>query len=74
MFLWRSVIFIYSFGKSSLYIVTKESWGDENLYQETSNVELKRELTDAEKNEIVAFLNTMDGIVLDSVEYDGSLY
>lgn len=44
------------------------------MYQETSNVELKRELTDAVKNEIVAFLNTMDGIVLVGVEDDGSLY
>ncbi|WP_289286214.1 RNA-binding domain-containing protein [Faecalibaculum rodentium] len=38
------------------------------MYQETSNVELKRELTDAVKNEIVTFLNTMDGIVLVGVE------
>ena len=51
-----------------LCCMTKESWGDENLYQETSNVELKRELTDAVKNEIVTFLNTMDGIVLVGVE------
>lgn len=44
------------------------------MYQETANIELKRELTDIVKNEIVAFLNTMDGVILIGVEDDGSLY
>ena len=34
------------------------------MYQETTNVELKRELTDTIKNEIVAFLNTINGKIL----------
>jgi predicted HTH transcriptional regulator len=44
------------------------------MYQELSNVELKRELTDVIKSEIVAFLNTMDGQILVGVEDDGNLY
>lgn len=38
------------------------------------NIELKRELTDVIKKEIVAFLNTMDGTILVGVEDDGSIY
>ena len=34
------------------------------MYQEKDNIELKRELTDAVKKEIVAFLNTMNGTIL----------
>lgn len=41
------------------------------MYQETANIELKRELTDIVKNEIVAFLNTMDGVILIGVEMMG---
>ena len=33
------------------------------MYQEKDNIELRRELTDAVKQEIVAFLNTMNGII-----------
>lgn len=44
------------------------------MYQELSNVELKRELTDVIKSEIVAFLNTMDGKILVGVEDNGNLY
>ena len=44
------------------------------MYQETASVELKRELTDGVKAEIVAFLNTMDGTILVGVDDDGSLY
>lgn len=43
------------------------------MYQELSNIELKRELTDVIKSEIVAFLNTMDGQILVGVEDDGNL-
>ena len=44
------------------------------VYQEKDNVELKRELTDAVKKEIVAFLNTMNGTILIGVEDDGGVY
>ena len=44
------------------------------MYQEKDNIELKRELTDAVKKEIVAFLNTMNGTILVGVEDDGSIY
>ena len=44
------------------------------MYQEKDNIELKRELTDAVKKEIVAFLNTMNGTILVGVENDGNIY
>lgn len=44
------------------------------MYQEKDNVELKRELTDAVKQEIVAFLNTMNGTILVGIEDDGNIY
>lgn len=44
------------------------------MYQEKDNIELKRELTDAVKQEIVAFLNTMNVTILVGVEDDGSIY
>ena len=44
------------------------------MFQEKDNIELKRELTDAVKKEIVAFLNTMNGTILVGVEDDGSIY
>lgn len=34
------------------------------MYQEKDDIELKRELTDVIKKEIVAFLNTMNGCIL----------
>lgn len=33
------------------------------MYQEKDDIELKRELTDVIKKEIVAFLNTMNGCI-----------
>jgi predicted HTH transcriptional regulator len=44
------------------------------MYQEKDNIELKKELTDAVKKEIVAFLNTMNGTILVGVEDDGNVY
>ena len=44
------------------------------MYQEKDNIELKRELTDAVKKEIVAFLNKMNGTILVGVDDDGSIY
>lgn len=44
------------------------------MYQESANVELKRELTDAVKSEIIAFLNTMNGTIYIGVEDDGTIY
>ncbi|MCD7950332.1 MAG: putative DNA binding domain-containing protein [Erysipelotrichaceae bacterium] len=44
------------------------------MYQESASVELKRELTDAIKNEIVAFLNTNDGIIYVGIDDDGKPY
>ena len=44
------------------------------MYQEKDNIELKRELTDEVKKEIVAFLNTMNGTILVGVENDGNIY
>ena len=44
------------------------------MYQETDDIELKRELTDVIKKEIVAFLNTMNGCIFVGVEDDGSIY
>ena len=44
------------------------------MYQEKDDIELKRELTDVIKKEIVAFLNTMNGCIFVGVEDDGSIY
>lgn len=44
------------------------------MYQEKDNVELKRELTDAVKNEIIAFLNTKGGTIYVGVDDNGELY
>lgn len=44
------------------------------MYQEKDNIELKRELTDAVKKEIVAFLNTMNGTILVGVEDNGNIF
>ncbi|MGX8835172.1 ATP-binding protein [Amedibacillus sp. YH-ame6] len=44
------------------------------MYQETVDVELKRELIEPIKNEIIAFLNTMNGTIYVGVEDDGSIY
>lgn len=44
------------------------------MYQESVNVELKRELTEVIKNEIIAFLNTMDGTIYIGVEDNGNIY
>lgn len=44
------------------------------MYQEKDDIELKRELTDVIKKEIVAFLNTMNECIFVGVEDDGSIY
>lgn len=44
------------------------------MYLETADQELKRELNDTIKKEIVAFLNTMNGKILVGVNDDGSIY
>ena len=44
------------------------------MYREKDNVELKRELTDAVKNEIIAFLNTKGGTIYVGVDDNGELY
>ena len=43
------------------------------MYIESSIVELKRELTDEVKNEIVAFLNSKGGIIYIGVNDDGTI-
>lgn len=44
------------------------------MYQEMAEVELKRELTDLIKNEIVAFLNTRNGTIYVGVQDNGKIY
>ncbi len=44
-----------------------------NRYQESNKVELKEKLIDEIKNEIVAFLNTNDGVIYVGVKDDGSI-
>lgn len=43
------------------------------MYKESSKCELKRELIDEIKNEMIAFLNTEGGTIFVGVNDDGSL-
>ena len=43
------------------------------MYKESLSVELKRELIDEIKNEIVAFLNTKGGTIIVGVNDDGTI-
>ena len=44
------------------------------MYYESDNIELKREITNEIKKEIVAFLNTDGGVIYIGVNDDGSIY
>lgn len=44
------------------------------MYYESDNIELKREITNEIKKEIVAFLNTDGGVIFIGVNDDGSIY
>ena len=43
------------------------------IFQETESVELKRVLNDGFEKALVAFLNTMNGIIYVGVEDDGTV-
>ncbi len=47
--------------------------GDDMKYQETESVELKRILNDSFEKEVVAFLNTNDGVIYIGIDDDGTI-